>query len=93
MIRTVGIAGGFIQGGGQGPLSGIYGLGSDNALSFTVVLANGDRVSADAKTNPDLYWALKGGGMSTYAVVTSVIVKTFPVRPVTGESHNFGGQK
>lgn len=43
-------------------------------------------MSADARTNSDLYWALKGGGMSTYAVVTSVIVKTFPVIPVTGKN-------
>ncbi|KAK4159965.1 6-hydroxy-D-nicotine oxidase [Cladorrhinum sp. PSN259] len=81
---TVGIAGGFYGGGGQGPLSGYYGVGSDHAISFDVVLATGKKVIANSKTNSDLFWALKGGGMGTFAVVTSVTLKTYPVVPVTG---------
>ena len=78
------MAGGFVQGGGQGPLSGIYGVGSDQAVSFDVVLANGKLITADAKFNSDLFWALKGGGMGTFGVVTSATFKTYPTIPVTG---------
>ena len=65
-------------------MSGFYGVGSDHAVSFDVVLANGKLVKADAKTNSDLFWALKGGGMGTFGVVISSTIKTYPVIPVTG---------
>ncbi|KAF2276086.1 FAD-binding domain-containing protein [Westerdykella ornata] len=78
---TVGWAGGYVQGGGHGPLSGIYGMGADNVLQFKAITADGNYVTANAKENPDLFWALKGGGPSTFAVVTEVTVKTFPEVP------------
>jgi hypothetical protein len=81
---TVGWAGGYIQGGGHGPLTSIYGMGADNVLSFDAITAKGEYVTANAKTNPDLFWALKGGGPSTFAVVTSITVKTHPEVPVAG---------
>ncbi|KAH7080564.1 hypothetical protein BKA63DRAFT_563244 [Paraphoma chrysanthemicola] len=81
---TVGWAGGYIQGGGHGPLTGIYGMGADNVLSFDAITAAGNYVTANAKENPDLFWALKGGGPSTFAVVTSITVKTFPEVPTAG---------
>ncbi|KAL0932766.1 isoamyl alcohol oxidase [Colletotrichum truncatum] len=76
--ETVGVAGGFLGGGGHGPLSGQHGFGADNALSFEVLTASGDFVTANAKTNSDLYYALKGGGPGNYAVVLSVTLKTHP---------------
>lgn len=88
---TVGVAGGYVQGGGQGPLSGIYGLASDNAVQFTAVLADGTHVTANSRTYPDLFWALKGGGPGTFAVVTSVTFKTFNRVPVSGMSLNIVG--
>ncbi|KAL2760206.1 hypothetical protein ACRALDRAFT_1038748 [Sodiomyces alcalophilus JCM 7366] len=75
---TVGVMGGYVLGGGHSPLSGLYGMASDNVLSFEVVLANGRFVTASATKNPDLFWALRGGGGSTYGVVTSVTVKAHP---------------
>ncbi|KAH7096013.1 hypothetical protein FB567DRAFT_432188 [Paraphoma chrysanthemicola] len=81
---TVGWAGGYIQGGGHGPLTGIYGMGADNVLSFDAITAAGNYVTANAKENPDLFWALKGGGPSTFAVVTAITVKTFPEVPTAG---------
>ncbi|KAF2019041.1 FAD/FMN-containing isoamyl alcohol oxidase-like protein MreA [Aaosphaeria arxii CBS 175.79] len=81
---TVGWAGGYIQGGGHGPLTSIYGMGADNVLSFEAITAAGEYVTANAEKNPDLFWALKGGGPSTFAVVTSITVKTFPEVPVAG---------
>lgn len=81
---TVGWGGGYIQGGGHGPLTTIYGMGADNILSFDAITASGEYVTANAEQNPDLFWALKGGGPSTFAVVTSLTVKTFPEVPVAG---------
>jgi len=81
---TVGLAGGLIQGGGHGPLATLHGLASDQALSFEVVTANGKYVTADEDENSDLFWALKGGGPSTFAAVVSVTVKTFPEVPSAG---------
>jgi len=61
---TVGAYGGYITGGGHSPLSSKYGLGVDQALSLQIVTADGRAVTADAKTNPDLFFALRGGGGS-----------------------------
>ena len=87
-FQTVGWAGGYIQGGGHGPLSGIYGMGADNVLSFDAITAEGEFVTANAKENPDLFWALKGGGPGSFAVVTSITVKTFPEVPTAGVTIN-----
>ncbi|KAK4201358.1 6-hydroxy-D-nicotine oxidase [Triangularia verruculosa] len=81
---TVGIAGGFVQGGGHGPLTTIFGLAADTALSFDVITADGRFVTADEQTNPDLFWALKGGGPGTYGVVVSASFKTFAERHSAG---------
>jgi hypothetical protein len=50
---------------------------ADNALEFDAITADGDYVTANANQNSDLFWALKGGGPSTYAVILSVTFKTF----------------
>ncbi|KAH6715374.1 isoamyl alcohol oxidase [Leptodontidium sp. MPI-SDFR-AT-0119] len=78
---TVGFAGGYIQGGGHGPLTSLYGMAADQALEFEVVTAKGEFVTANADINPDLFWALRGGGPATFAIVTSLTVKTFPEVP------------
>ncbi|KAF2103040.1 FAD binding domain-containing protein, partial [Rhizodiscina lignyota] len=74
---TVGLAG-WMQGGGHGPLSSSYGMGSDNLLEATVVLASGEIVTANAFQHQDLYWALRGGGGGTFGVITQAVVKAFP---------------
>ncbi|KAI1272075.1 FAD binding domain-containing protein [Xylaria sp. FL0933] len=81
--RTVGITGGYILGGGHSPLSSIYGMGSDQVLSMEVVTADGSFLTASETSNPDLFWALRGGGGSTFGVVTSMVIKAFPKIPVT----------
>ncbi|EAQ82972.1 hypothetical protein CHGG_10790 [Chaetomium globosum CBS 148.51] len=81
---TVGIAGGFVQGGGHGPLTTIFGFAADNALSFDVITAEGEFVTANAKTNPELFWGLKGGGPGSYGVVVSASFKTFPEHQSAG---------
>ncbi|KAH6670855.1 isoamyl alcohol oxidase [Plectosphaerella plurivora] len=75
---TVGVAGGFIQGGGHGPLTSMYGFAADNALSFDVIDSSGNSIKANAESNSDLFWALKGGGPGNYAAVISVTMRTYP---------------
>jgi hypothetical protein len=86
---TVGSYGGWITGGGHSPLSSKYGLGVDQVLSLQVVTADGRYVTADPKTNEDLFFALRGGGGSTYGIVTSAIVKAHPQINLTIASFNF----
>ncbi|CAH0043754.1 unnamed protein product [Clonostachys solani] len=81
---TVGFAGGYIQGGGHGPLSTTHGMAADHVLSVDLITASGEYVTANAEKNPDLFWALKGGGPSTFGIVTSITVKTFPEQKSAG---------
>ncbi|KAM7206135.1 hypothetical protein V8F20_002917 [Naviculisporaceae sp. PSN 640] len=81
---TVGVAGGFIQGGGHGPWSTLKGFSVDNVLSFRVMTASGETTNANEHENPDLFWALKGGGPASFAVILSVTMKTFPDLPAVG---------
>lgn len=81
---TVGLAGGFTQGGGHSALSTQFGLGADQTLSFDVVTAQGEFVTASATQNSDLYWALSGGGGGTYGVVVSMTVRAYTAKPVGG---------
>lgn len=83
---TVGVAGGYTQGGGHSALTTSFGLSADNTLSFEVVLADGKFITASRTKNSDLYWALSGGGGGTYGVVTSMTVKAYPDAKVGGAS-------
>lgn len=80
--KTVGCCGGWLMGGGLSALSRQYGLGIDNVVQFDVVLANGTSDVVDACSHPDLFWALRGGGGGSFAVVTSVSYRLHPVTPV-----------
>jgi FAD/FMN-containing dehydrogenase len=81
---TVGLAGGFTQGGGHSTLSTQFGLAADQTLSFEVVTAKGDVLTASPSENSDLYWALSGGGGGSYGVVTSMTVRAYSANPVGG---------
>lgn len=70
---TVGVAG-LIQSGGFGSHSKHYGTAAGNLLEAEVVTADGQIRIANACTNPDLFWALKGGGGGTFGVVSKVTV-------------------
>ncbi|OIN82513.1 FAD-linked oxidoreductase [Mycobacterium malmoense] len=73
---TVGIAG-LALGGGMGTDSRHAGLTCDALQSATVVLPSGDVVTASANDNPDLFWALRGGGGGNFGVTTSMTFATF----------------
>jgi len=77
---TVGIAG-LTLGGGEGRLDTKYGLACDNLLSAHVVTVDGRQVEASQTTNPDLFWAIRGGG-GNFGVVTALEYQLHPVGEV-----------
>lgn len=86
---SVGYVGGYTQGGGHSAMSSRYGLAADQVLEWEVVDGRGRILKATPKENPDLYWALCGGGGGTYGVVTSMTSKAYPDVPVVGANVSF----
>jgi FAD binding domain len=80
--RDVGVAG-YTLGGGMSWLGRAYGLSANNVETIELVTADGRFVRADACSEPDLFWALRGGGGS-FGVVTAIELRLFPIREVYG---------
>ncbi|KAE8386199.1 putative isoamyl alcohol oxidase [Aspergillus alliaceus] len=70
--------GGYIQGGGHGPLSSTYGLASSHVLQMRVVTTEGKVLIANDAEHQDLFWALRGGGPGLYGVVTEYVIRHHP---------------
>lgn len=74
-----------MQGGGHGPAAHDHGLGADQVLEARVVLASGEIVTASPCENPDLLFAIRGGGPSTYGVVVSTVIKAHSTNKVAAQ--------
>ncbi|KAL7802203.1 Glucooligosaccharide oxidase [Trichoderma aethiopicum] len=75
-------------GGGLGRYQGQHGLISDNFISLNVVLADGTATTVSAKSNSDLFWAMKGAGHN-FGIVTSAYIKIYPRKTSTWHYHNY----
>jgi FAD/FMN-containing dehydrogenase len=82
VVSTTGIAG-LTLGGGLGWLNGVYGLAVDNLLSVELVTAAGDVLTVTDETDPDLFWALRGGG-GNFGVATWFEYRLHPLKEVFG---------
>ncbi|KAL8749384.1 MAG: hypothetical protein Q9184_006826, partial [Pyrenodesmia sp. 2 TL-2023] len=89
---TVGLAGGYTQGGGHGPLASKFGLAADQVLEWEVVTAMGTLLRATPIENSDLFWALCGGGGGTFGVVVSMTTKLYEELPSSASTLNFTKQ-
>ncbi len=78
-VADTGVAG-LTLGGGQGRLSRKHGLTVDNLAAVDMVTADGRALRASASDNPDLYWALRGGG-GNFGVATSFTYRLHPITP------------
>lgn len=85
-VGSVGIAGGYGQGGGHGPLAPKYGLMVDQAIEFDIITAQGQYRTINECTDPDLFWAMRGGGGGTYAVLVNYKFQLHPAVPINVHS-------
>ncbi|CAN5485821.1 FAD-binding oxidoreductase [soil metagenome] len=74
---------GYTLGGGYGLMGRKYGLAVDSVCSVEMVLASGEIVTASATENPDLFWAVRGGG-GAYGVITEIEMALYPEGTVFG---------
>ncbi|KAF8174822.1 FAD-binding domain-containing protein [Mycena galopus ATCC 62051] len=75
---TVSPAGGYLQGAGHSALGPLHGMAVDNALEFQIVVASGELLTVNSISNPDLFFALRGGGAGSWGVIVSATIRTYP---------------
>ncbi len=80
---TVGVAG-LVQGGGFGSFSKGFGTAAASLLEAEIVTADGEIRTVNAVREPDLFWALKGGGGGTFGAITRLTLATHPLPDQVG---------
>lgn len=75
---------GYTLGGGLGWYGRKYGLAANSVIGVELVTADGEVVRADARTNPDLFWAIRGGGGGNFGIVTALEIQLFPIADAYG---------
>ncbi|EOD46285.1 putative fad binding domain-containing protein [Neofusicoccum parvum UCRNP2] len=86
-LKSIGVPGLSLIGGVH-YFANKYGYAMDNVMSYDVVLGNGTQVIANSTSNPDLFWALKGGG-NNFGVVTKFVSKTYDIPKISTTIQNF----
>jgi FAD/FMN-containing dehydrogenase len=71
-----------MQAGGHNPFANRFGMQVDNVVEIEVVTADGKFQKVSECNNPELFWALRGGGGGTFGVVTAATIKVYPTFPV-----------
>lgn len=79
---TVGVAG-FMQGGGYGLTSQMFGMNCDHVTSFQMALADGRIVTASERENPDLFWAVRGGTGNNFGVLLEIEYRLHRLKKVS----------
>ncbi|KAF2677431.1 FAD-binding domain-containing protein, partial [Lentithecium fluviatile CBS 122367] len=75
--RVVGVGSSLLLGGGISFFSGMYGFAANNVVNFEILLASGEIISANRRSHPDLFWALKGGS-NNFGIVVRYDIKVYP---------------
>ncbi|KXH56404.1 FAD binding domain-containing protein [Colletotrichum nymphaeae SA-01] len=86
-MKTIGSAGLTLIGGWH-YLNNKYGYAMDNVISYDVVLGNGTQVVASKQSNPDLFWALKGGALN-FGIVTRFLVQAYKIPQISTTIQSF----
>jgi FAD/FMN-containing dehydrogenase len=86
---TIGVSGGWVLNGGHSVLSNNIGLGVDRILQFTIVTADGQVRIANQCQNPELFWALRGGGSGSFGVVLNSTFRVEREAPITAALIDF----
>ena len=86
---SIGISGGYSQGGGHSPLASLHGLAADQILEIEVITSEGERLIVNRHQNQDLHWAMSGGGPGTFAVTLSMKYKAHPDNAFSSMTLNY----
>ena len=90
--RDIGIVG-YSLGGGQGWLGRKHGLQANSVTAIELVTADGELVRADRDNEPELFWALRGGGAGNFGVVTALEFDLYPLQELYAGSLFFGFER
>ncbi|MDA0183363.1 FAD-binding oxidoreductase [Solirubrobacter phytolaccae] len=89
---TVGVVG-YTLGGGTGWLARAHGFACNSVTAIEIVTADGEHVRTDTRTEPELFWALRGGAACTYGIVTALEFELYPVEELHGGALVFPGHR